>query len=141
MVNLDMETTNWLLGVIAVASAVQTLMLIGLAITSYRLYRQVGTTVADLETRHVAPLRRQVDGILTDVQAIATRVSHQTERVDQAINGAIGQVDETADRLKDTVREKVSQATGVVRGIRAIIASLLTTEPAPKPPAAAGGRP
>lgn len=136
-----METTNWLLGVIAVASALQTLMLIGLAIAGYRLYRQVGSTVSDLETRHVAPLRRQVDGILTDVQAIATRVSQQTERVDEAINGAIGQVDETADRLKDTVREKVSQATGVVRGIRAVIASLLTTEPAPKPPAAADGRP
>jgi uncharacterized protein YoxC len=139
--NLDMDTTNWLLGVIAVASAVQTLMLIGLAFASYRLYRQVGTTVADLESRHVAPLRQQVDGILTDVQAIASRVSQQTERVDQAINGAIGQVDETADRLKDSLRERVSQAAGVVRGIRAIIASLLTTEPAPKPPAAAGGRP
>jgi uncharacterized protein YoxC len=141
VVNLDMETTNWLLGVIAVASAVQTMMLVGLAVAGYRLYTQVGTTVADLESRHVAPLRRQVDGILTDVQAIATRVSQQTERVDHAINGAIGQVDETADRVKDTVRESVSQAAGVVRGIRAIIASLLTTESAPKPPAAAGGRP
>ena len=124
-----METTNWLLGVIAVASALQTLMLIGVAVAGYRIYRQVGSAVADLESRHVAPLRQQVDGILSDVQAIAARVSHQTERVDHAITGAIDQVDETADRLKGSVREKVTQATGVVRGIRAIIASLLTTEP------------
>ena len=82
---------------------------------------------------------QQVDGILTDVQTIATRVSHQTERVDHAITGTIDRVDETADRVKDTLRDKVAQATGVVRGIRAIIASLLTTEPAPKPRAAGRG--
>ena len=86
-------------------------------------------------------LRQQVDGILTDVQAIASRVSHQTERVDQAISGAIGQVDETADRIKDTLRDKVSKATGVVRGIRAVLASLLTTEGAREPQTAAGVRP
>ena len=143
--NLDLETTNWLLGVMAVGSAVQTLMLIVLAVAGFRLYRQLNATVAELESRHVAPLRQQVNGILTDVQAIASRVSHQTERVDHAINGAIEQVDETADRVKDTLREKVSKATGVVRGIRAIIASLLTTEPARRPHteagAEAGGRP
>lgn len=138
MVNL--ETTNWLLGVMAVASAVETLILVGLAVAGYRLYRQVSTSVADLESRHVAPLRRQVEGILTDVQTISARVSHQTERVDQAISGTIDRVDETADRVKDKLRDRVARATGVVRGIRAIVASLLTTEPVPKPRAEADGR-
>lgn len=137
--NPDLHTTNWLLGVMAVGSAIQTLMLIGVAVVGYRLYRQLSTTVAELETRHVEPLRRQVDGILTDVQAIATRVSQQTERVDHAITGAIDQVDETTDRIKDTLREKMSKATGVVRGVRAVIAALLTTEPSSKPPVEAGG--
>ena len=41
MPNMDLETTNWLLGVMAVASAIQTLMLIVLAVAGYRLYRQV----------------------------------------------------------------------------------------------------
>ncbi len=76
-----------------------------------------------------------------EVQAIAARVSHQTERVDHAIIGTIERVDETAEHLKARVRDKVSQATGVVRGIRAVIASLLTTDGAIKPPAQAGGRP
>jgi uncharacterized protein YoxC len=138
---VNLETTNWLLGVMAVASVVQTLMIVGLAVAGYSLYRQLSTTLTDLESRHVAPLRQQVDGILTqmdgvlsEAQAIAARVSHQTERVDQAINGTIGRVDETTDRIKDSVRDRVAQATGVVRAIRAVIASVLTTEPAPKPP-------
>jgi hypothetical protein len=130
---VNLETTNWVLGVMAVASVVQTLMLVGVAVAGYSLYRQVSASLAELESRHVAPLRRQVEGILTDVQTISSRVSHQTERVDEAISGTIGRVDETADRLKDTLRDRVSQVTGVVRGIRAIIASLLTTEPVPKP--------
>jgi uncharacterized protein YoxC len=144
MVNLD--TTNWLLGVLAVTSVVQTLMLVCVAVVGFRLYRQVSVTVEDLESRHVAPLRRQVDGVLTqvdgvlgEVHAIAARVSQQTARVDHAINGTIERVDETAEQLRHRVRDKVSRATGVVRGIRAVIASVLTTEPASKPPAHAGG--
>jgi uncharacterized protein YoxC len=145
MVNL--ETTNWLLGAIAVASVVQTLTLVVMAIAGFRFYRQTSVALEELESRHVAPLRRQVDGVLSQVntvlseaQSIAARVNHQTERVDGAISGTIERVDETADRLKGRVRDKVSQWTGVVRGVRAVIASLLTTEQSAKPPAAASGR-
>jgi hypothetical protein len=52
----------------------------------------------------------------------------------------MGRVDETADRVKDSVREKVNQAVGVVRGVRAVIASLLRTEHRHEPPAAAAGQ-
>jgi len=132
MVNL--ETTNWLIGVIAVATALQTLIILGAAFVGFRAYRQMQTTIADLESRHIEPLRHRVDDILEDVQTIAARVSNQTERVDRAITGTIDRVDETTERVRDSVRDKVAQATGFVRGIRAIITSLLTTEPTPKPP-------
>jgi uncharacterized protein YoxC len=143
----NLESTNWLLSVVAVAGAVQTLLLIGLAVAGYRLYRQFGDVAQALETRHVEPLRRQVDGVLTqvdevlsDVHAITARISQRTERVDHAISGTIGRVDETAEHLVHRVRDKVAQATGVVRGIRAAIASVLTTDQAAKPPAQAGGQ-
>jgi hypothetical protein len=136
----DLQTTNWLIGVIAVSSAIQALFLLGAGIAGYRLYRQATTTMAELESQHVEPLRRQVDAILADVHRITARVSDQTERVDNAISGTIERVDETAERVKHRVRERVSRAAGVVRGVRAIIASLLTTDSAHKPPAEAGGR-
>jgi hypothetical protein len=129
------ETTNWLLGVIALASAVQMLMLIGAAIIGYRLYRQTTMAVTELESRHIAPLRQQADAILEDVHRITARVSDRTERVDEAITDTMGRVDETAERVKHSVREKVWRATGVVRGVRAIIASVLTTESAHRPAA------
>jgi len=139
---VNLETTNWILGVMAVGSVIQTLMIIGLAIVAWRLSRQAAQTMNELEARHIAPLRQQVDTILVDVQKVAARVSHQTERVDNAIAGTIDRVDETAERVRDSVREKVSRATGVVRGVRAVIMSILTSDAssAPKPPAEAAGR-
>ena len=146
MVNL--ETTNWLLGAIAVASVVQTLMLLGVADRRIPVLPagdcgSRGTRVAPRRAAAAAGRWRSHPGQQRPQrgQSIAARVNHQTERVDGAISGTIERVDETADRLKERVRDKVSQWTGVVRGIRAVIAALLTTEPsAQKPPAAASGR-
>ncbi len=137
---VDLQTTNWLIAVIAVASAIQSLLVIGAAIAGYRLYRETARTVVELEAQHVEPLRRQLDTILADVQRITARVSDRTERVDNAINGTMDRVDETAERVKHSVRERVSHVSGIVRGIRAVIASLLTTETTHEPHAQAGGR-
>ena len=89
------------------------------------IYRRVMKLVADLEARQIAPLREKVDAILVDVKTVTARVSQQTERVDHAISGTIHRVDETADHIKGSVREKVNQAVGVIRGIRAVITSLM----------------
>ena len=37
-------------------------------------------------------------------------------------------MDDTAEHVKSTVREKVNYAAGVVRGVRAAIVSLLNTD-------------
>jgi hypothetical protein len=42
--------------------------------------------------------------------------------------------------MKSTMRDKVNYASGVVRGIRAAIVSLLHADQRPKPPATAAGR-
>ncbi len=70
-------------------------------------------------------MREKVDAILGDVKTVTARVSQQTERVDHAISGTIHRVDETADRVKGSVRDKVNQAVGVMRGVRAVITSLM----------------
>lgn len=136
-VNLD--TTNMWLATMAVVSVLEALLLIGFGIGGFLVYRRVMAVVADLETRQVAPLREKVDGILVDVKTITARVSDQTARVDHAISGTMDRVDETAERMKYTVRDKVSQATGVVRGIRAVIMSLFESDRGNEPSAEAAG--
>ena len=136
----ELGTTNLLLGIMAAVSVLEALLLIGMGIGGYVVYRRVTTLVADLEARQIAPLRERVDAILADVKSVTARVSQQTERVDHAISGTMGRVDETAERVKGSVRDKVNQAVGVVRGIRAILASLVQGAQRSEPPAAAAGR-
>jgi hypothetical protein len=136
MPNLD--TTNLLLGIMAAVSVLEALLLIGMGIGGFLIYRKVTQVVTELETRQIAPLREKVDAILVDVKTVTARVSQQTERVDHAISGTIHRVDETADRVKGSLRDKVNQAVGVVRGIRAIIMSFMGSDSEPSAPGAGG---
>lgn len=138
--NGNLDTTNVLLGIMAAVSALEALLLIGMGVGGYLVYRRVMHVVTDLETRQIAPLREKVDSILADVKTVTARVSHQTERVDHAISGTIERVDVTAERVKSSVVDKVNQAIGVARWVRAVIMSVLGSDTRHEPPAAASGR-
>lgn len=124
----NLGTTNTMLAIMAGVAVLEALVLIGIAVGGFLMYRRAMTLVGDLETRQITPLREKVDAILVDVKSITSRVSQQTERVDHAITGTMDRVDETADRVKTRVRDRVNQAAGVARGIRAVITTLLSDE-------------
>jgi hypothetical protein len=124
----DLQSLNVPLWIMAVVSVLEALVLIGVGVGGYIAYSRVMTLVNDLEARQIAPLREKADAILADVKSITARVSQQTERVDHAITGTIDRVDDTASRVRAGVHDKVSQAVGVVRGVRAVIMSLLQRE-------------
>lgn len=140
MVSGDLGTTNVWLAIMAIVSVLEALLLIGIGIAGFLAYRRVMQLVNELETRQIAPVREKVDAILLDVKAVTASVSQQTERVNHAISGTMGRVDETADRVKGSVRDKVHQAIGMARGLRAIVMSLLGHEDRHDPPAPAAGR-
>jgi hypothetical protein len=136
----DLQSTNIALWVMAVVSVLEAVVLIGLGVGGFMVYRRVMALVNDLEARQIAPIREKVDAILGDVKAVTARVNHEAERVDNAIHGTIDRVDHTAEHLKSSVMDKVNHAAGVVRGVRAAIVSLLHSDHRPKPPATAAGR-
>jgi hypothetical protein len=124
----DLNSLSVPLWIMAVVSVLQALLLIGIGVAGYVVYSRVMTFITDLEARQIAPIREKVDAILADVHGVTARVSKQTERVDHAVTGTIDRVDETAARVRAGVHDKVSQAAGVVRGVRAVIMSLLHRE-------------
>jgi hypothetical protein len=124
----DLSSLSVPLWVMAVVSVLQALLFIGMGVAGYLVYTRVMTLVNDLEARQIAPIREKVDAILTDVQGITARVHQQTERVDHAISGTIDRVDDTAARVRAGVHDKVNQAAGVMRGVRAVIMTLLHRE-------------
>lgn len=137
---LDLSTINTALVIMAVVSVLQALVLIGLGIGGFLAYRRVMQLVNDLEARQVAPLRTKVDAILADVKTVTARVAEQTEKVDHAISGTMERVDHTAERVTMSVREKLYQALGMVRGARAVVMSVLGSDTRHEPPATAAGR-
>lgn len=134
----SLDTANTMLTIMAVVAVLEALLLIGLGVGGFMLYRRTTAMMTDLEARQIAPLRAQVDDILADVKAVTSRVSQQTERVDHAITGTMDRVDETADRVKTRVRSKVNQAVGVARGVRAVVETLLHKDGNHVSPADAG---
>ena len=124
----NLGTTNTMLAIMAGVAILEAIVLIAIAVGGFLLYRRAMTLVGDLEARQIAPIREKVDAILVDVKSVTSRVSHQTERVDHAITGTMDRVDETADRVKTRVRDRVNQAAGVARGIRAVITTLLSDD-------------
>ena len=124
----DVGSLSIPLWIMAIVSILQALVLIGIGVAGYLVYSRVTTLVTDIEARQITPIREKVDAILVDVKGITARASHQAERVDHAINGTMDRVDETATRVRVGVHEKVSRAVGVVRGVRAVIISMLHKE-------------
>jgi methyl-accepting chemotaxis protein len=137
MVTGDLGTTNMWLMIMAIVSVLEALLLIGMGVAGFLVYRRVMQLVNDLEVRQIEPLREKVENILVDVKAVTAQVSQQTERVNHAISGTMDRVDETAGRVTGSVRDKINQAVGMARGIRAIVMSLLGHDTRHEPPAPA----
>jgi hypothetical protein len=140
MITGDLGTTNMWLAIMAIVSVLEALVILAIGAGGFMMYRRTMALVNELESRQIAPLREKVEGILVDVKTVTARVSEQTERVNYAISRTTERVDETADKVKGSVMDKVNQAAGMVRGLRAIVMSVLGHETRHEPPAAAAGR-
>ena len=134
----DLGTTNLLLGIMAVVSVLEALVVVGMGVAGWIMYRRVTELVNGLEERHIVPLRARVDAILDDVKGVTEKVKDETDRVDHAIRATMDRVDDTADRVRATVRAKTSRIVGFVRGLRVAIEGILHSRH--QPPASAAGR-
>jgi hypothetical protein len=122
---VDLSTTNVLLGIMAAVSVLEALVVIGIGVAGFMAYRQVMTLLQGLESRQVAPAIARVNSILDDVKGVTTKVKEETERVDEAIHTTIGRIDDTADRVRTTVRGKTNRVIAVIRGTRVAIDTFL----------------
>jgi hypothetical protein len=121
----QLGTTNLFLGIMAVVSVLEALLLIGIGVAGFMAYRRVMTLVSSLEEQHVAPAMIRVNAILDDVKVVSATVKEETQRVDHAIHTTIDRVDDTVDRMRMNMRAKTSRIIGMVRGARMAIETML----------------
>ena len=127
---VNLETTNLMLGIIAAVSVLEAVLIIGLAIGGFIAYRRVMRVVNGLEQRQVAPAMTRVVAILDDVKGVTATLKRETGRMDEAIHSTIDRVDDTVDRVRWNVRAKTSRLVGLVRGARAAIETILQSRAA-----------
>ena len=128
----ELGTTNLLLGIMAAVSVLEALVIIGMGVAGFMVYRKVmalvdsGMTLAQgIEARQVAPAMMRVNAILDDVKNVTATVKQETDRVDHAIHSTIDRIDDTADRVRSNVREKTSAVLGAIRGARLVLQGML----------------
>jgi pyrimidine operon attenuation protein/uracil phosphoribosyltransferase len=125
-----LETTNLFLGIMAIVSVLEALLIVGLAVAGFMAYRRIMEVVRSLEARHVAPTMQRVNAILDDVKSVSTTVKQETARVDQAIHSTMDRMDDTVDRVRTNVRAKTSRIIGFVRGARVALETILQSRAA-----------
>jgi hypothetical protein len=118
-------TTNLLLGIMAAVSVFEALVMIGLGVAGLMAYRRVILLVDEMETRQVAPAMARVNAILDDVKMVTATVREETERVDHAINTTMDRIDDTAGRIRSSVRARTGAVVGLARGLRVAIEWML----------------
>jgi hypothetical protein len=131
----ELGTTNLLLGIMAAVSVLEALVIIGIGIAAFMVYKRVmalvdaGMVLAQgVEARQVAPAMTRVNAILDDVKDVTAKVKEETERVDNAIHSTIDRIDDTAGRVRTNVRAKTSAVVAFIRGARTAVEGMLRSE-------------
>jgi hypothetical protein len=137
--DIDLDTTNLLLGIMAGVSLFQALLIIAAGIVGYRMYSRVMTLLSTVESQHVAPAMARVNSlldttkqgvhaVLDDVKGVTGTIKDETDRVDRALHQTVDRVDHTVSRVRGGVRATAIRFGGLMRGLRVMLESLQSSE-------------
>jgi hypothetical protein len=136
----SLETTNWILAIIAAASAAQFLMFfIGALLISRRigaLQEKVTKTLTQFEATQLPELSAKVGGLVDDLHRVAIRmdrIGEEVERTTRIAQGALSVAGNEVERATrgvrmafDVVEGGVRQAARVSAGVKAGLRELFT---------------
>ena len=110
----NLTTTNMWLGILAVVSVLEFLMIIVAGLFAFRMYKRAMTTIETVERVHIAPLRARVDGLLDEVQSVTDKVKLVQESVSDALRQVVG----TGSMVAGAVRSKTWPIMGIIHGLK-----------------------
>ena len=117
----DLTMTNVWLGILAIISVIEFLMIAVAGLLAYKAYKQVVNVMETVERVHIAPLRARVDGILDEVEIITGKVKHAQDSVSAAFHSATT----AGSIIAGTVKSKTWPLLGMIKGVRSVASALL----------------
>ena len=128
----NLTTTNVWLGILAIVSLLEFLIIVAAGLFGYRAYRQVMRTIETVERLHIAPLRARVDGILDQVETITGKVKHAQESVGDTLRHVAG----TGLMVAGAVRSKTWPIIGLIQGLKTAANAVMKNGKKDHPPVA-----
>ena len=120
MTSADLGTTNAWLAVIAIASLVQSFVIIGLLVMVFRLVQRTESAVADVKREYLEPIATRTNKVIGEVEDALARFRSMDDRV----SGAIHKTSEGLSAVAGVAKRRFWPVVGVVRGIRAIAGAI-----------------
>jgi hypothetical protein len=103
----DLTTTNVLLGIMAAASVLQLLVVVGAAAAGFSIYRRMLRVVEGLEERQVAPAVARVNAILDDVKGVTSNVKKETGHVERLVEWIAEALSRRRQRSREAPQNRV----------------------------------
>jgi hypothetical protein len=164
MPNFDSQTIQLaIVAIVALAMLVQTIVLLAIFVAVRRSARSMREDFEDLRSaampilydardlyKRVAPkvegaaadlaglahsLRVQTADVQASAAEIVDRLRHQASRLDAMMTTILDAIDRTGNFMTDTVAKPMRQLSGLLAAAKAVVESLRTAEPAPRPQA------
>jgi hypothetical protein len=117
----DLTTTNVWLGILAVVSLIEFLMICAAGFFAYRLYHKVMATLENVEREHIAPLHARADSVLDEVQRITEKVRHAQDSVSDALRHVAG----TGNAVAWAVKARTWPILGVLQGLKSAASTVM----------------
>ena len=110
----DLTMTNVWLGILAMISLIEFLMIAAMGLLAFKAYKQMMSVVENVERVHIAPLRARVDAILDEVEVITGKVKHAQDSVASALHTAAS----VGSLVAGTVKSKTWPILSIIKGVR-----------------------
>ena len=123
----DLQTTNIWIAVLAVAGAIQTLLLLGAAVGLFVTYRRMMAKIDAIEERHLAPLAARASLIIDDLQDMTARV----RRVDDVVRAKVHGLENAAQVARHAISDRFWPIVGAARAVGACLRSFNDKPQAP----------
>jgi uncharacterized protein YoxC len=115
----DLTATNVWLGIMAVVSVIEFLIVAVIGVMGFKLYKKVNALIERTESAYIAPLSAKVNMVADEAREVVRKVQH----VEQRVSGMVDNVQNVARGVGD-VAQHAWPVLGTFRAVTAAVSSL-----------------